>query len=205
MGADPTLAFPTVIFPTVADWAAWLERGHATETGLWLQLAKKGGGGTSVSYDEALRVALCYGWIDGQKRPLDDRWWLQRFTPRRSASRWSQRNCRIVEELVAAGLMTPAGQAEVDRAKADGRWDAAYAGSRTMAVPPDLQAVLDADPVVASAFAGLDSANRYAVLYRLQDAKKPETRARRLDSFVTMLREGRTLHPPRRAKGQATD
>lgn len=203
MGADPTLVFPTIVFPTAADWAAWLDRGHATETGLWLQLAKKGGDGTSVSYDEALRVALCYGWIDGQKRPLDDRWWLQRFTPRRRGSRWSQRNCRIVEELVAGGLMTPAGQAEVDRAKADGRWDAAYAGSRTITVPPDLQAALDADPVVASAFAALDSANRYAVLYRLQDAKRPETRARRLDSFVAMLREGRTLHPPRKAAGSA--
>src|SRR4051812_41815881 len=114
---------PPVVFRTAADWAAWLDARHATEPGIWLQLAKKGSGEVSVTYDEALRVALCYGWIDGLKRPLDDTWWLQRFTPRRPRSRWSQRNCRIVEELIAEGRMMPSGRAEVDRARADGRWD----------------------------------------------------------------------------------
>ena len=172
----------------------WLDVGHATSPGVWLQLAKKGSGIPSVSYDEALEVALCYGWIDGQKKPLDETWWLQRFTPRRRASRWSQRNRRLAEALVAAGRKTPAGQAEIDRAQADGRWDAAYAGARTSTVPPDLAAALEQDPAAAAAFEELDGANRYAILYRLQDAKKAETRARRLDQFVGMLREGRTLH-----------
>jgi uncharacterized protein YdeI (YjbR/CyaY-like superfamily) len=185
-------------FATGADWSTWLEHAHATSPGVWLQLAKKGAGVASVGYDEALEVALCYGWIDGQKKPLDETWWLQRFTPRRRASRWSQRNRRIAETLIAAGRMTAAGQAEIDRAQADGRWEAAYAGARTMSVPPDLAAALEQDPEAAAAFTGLDGANRYAILYRLQDAKKPETRARRLATFVEMLREGRTLHPRRR-------
>jgi uncharacterized protein YdeI (YjbR/CyaY-like superfamily) len=183
------------VFRTAADWANWLDAHHRSSTGLWLQLAKKDGGEVSVTYDEALRVALCYGWIDGQKRPLDDVWWLQRFTPRRRASPWSQRNRKIVAELIAEGRMLPAGQAEIDRAKADGRWDAAYAGSRTMEVPPDLAAALAEDAEAATFFATLTSTNRYAILYRLQDAKKPETRARRLEQFLAMLREGRTLYP----------
>jgi uncharacterized protein YdeI (YjbR/CyaY-like superfamily) len=205
---------PVLRFPDVAAWSAWLDAEHRSADGLWLQLAKKGAGRSdgddvssltyvssltvsSLTYDEALEVALCYGWIDGQKKPQDERWWLQRFTPRRRTSRWSQRNRRTAEALIATGRMMPAGLAEVERARADGRWDAAYAGASTITVPPDLAAALAEDPAAASAFEGLDGANRYAILYRLQDAKKPETRARRLETFVEMLREGRTLHPRR--------
>jgi uncharacterized protein YdeI (YjbR/CyaY-like superfamily) len=199
-------------FADAAAWAQWLEENAGSSAGIWVQLAKKGAARSvtpgalrsvtlgelrSVTYDEALEVALCFGWIDGQKRSLDETWWLQRFTPRRPTSRWSQRNRTIAERLIEQGRMLPGGQAEVDRARADGRWEAAYAGARTMTVPPDLQAALDVDPTVAEAFAGLDGANRYAILYRLQDAKKPETRARRLAGFVVMLREGRTIHPRR--------
>ena len=193
--ADPMAQ--AVPFPDVVAWAAWLDEHAGSSTGVWLRLAKKGSGHASVTYDEALELALCHGWIDGQKRPFDDEWWLQRFTPRRPTSRWSKRNVEIVDRLIAEARMLPAGQAEVDRARADGRWAAAYAGSRTMTVPDDLQAALDAEPVVAAAFAGLDGANRYAILYRLQDAKRPETRARRLADYLQMLREGRTLHPRR--------
>jgi uncharacterized protein YdeI (YjbR/CyaY-like superfamily) len=191
---------PRQVFPTVHDWAAWLDEQHETSPGLWLQLAKKGSGEVSLSYNEALEVALCYGWIDGQKAPLDDRWWLQRFSPRRPRSRWSQINRRTAERLIAEGRMLPAGQREVAAAKADGRWDAAYAGSREIAMPPDLQAALDADEQAAAFFATLSAANRYAILYRLQDAKRPETRARRLAQFLEMLREGRTLHPQTRSR-----
>jgi uncharacterized protein YdeI (YjbR/CyaY-like superfamily) len=193
---------PVLRFPDVAAWSAWLDAEHRSADGIWLQLAKKGStraeaAASSLTYDEALEVALCYGWIDGQKKPLDDGWWLQRFTPRRRASRWSQRNRRAAEGLIAAGRMMPAGLAEVERARLDGRWDAAYAGASTIQVPPDLTAALAEDPAAAAAFEGLDGTNRYAILYRLQDAKKPETRARRLATFVEMLREGRTLHPRR--------
>jgi uncharacterized protein YdeI (YjbR/CyaY-like superfamily) len=194
---------PVLRFPDVAAWSAWLDAEHDSAEGIWLQLAKKGSARagaaavSSLTYDEALEVALCYGWIDGQKQPQDDHWWRQRFTPRRRTSRWSQRNRRTAEDLIAAGRMMPAGLAEVERARADGRWDAAYAGASTITVPPDLTAALAEDPAAAAMFEGLDGANRYAILYRLQDAKKPETRARRLATFVEMLREGRTLHPRR--------
>jgi uncharacterized protein YdeI (YjbR/CyaY-like superfamily) len=190
---------PRLRFVATSDWAEWLDARYADSVGIWLQLAKKGTREPSVTYAEALDVALCYGWIDGQKAALDEHWWLQRFTPRRPGSRWSQANCRRVEQLAAAGRLLPAGQAEVDRAKADGRWAAAYAGQRTMDVPSDLQAALDSDAAAAASFAALSGANRYAILYRLQDAKKADTRARRLEAFLVMLREGRTLHPQKRA------
>lgn len=186
-----------VPFADVGSWALWLDEHASSSSGLWLRLAKKGSGQPSVTYHEALEVALCHGWIDGQKKPLDDNWWLQRFTPRRPNSRWSERNVAIAERLIAEARMLPAGQAEVDRARADGRWAAAYAGARNMTVPDDLRSALDAEPALAEAFAGLDGANRYAILYRLQDAKRPETRARRLADYLQMLREGRTLHPRR--------
>lgn len=175
-------------------WAAWLEAGHASSPGVWLRIAKKGSGVASVSYAEALEVALCHGWIDGQKRPLDDRFWLQRFTPRTPRSRWSKRNRGLAERLIASGEMSAAGLREVERARADGRWDAAYDSHSTATVPPDLQAALDADPGAAAFFAGLDSANRYAILYRVQEARRPETRARRIATFVAMLAEGRRIH-----------
>jgi uncharacterized protein YdeI (YjbR/CyaY-like superfamily) len=191
---------PRLRFATAADWARWLDDQHRTSPGLWLQFAKKGSGIASVSYPEAVEIALCYGWIDGRKAPLDEQWWLQHFTPRRARSPWSEINRQRAEALLAAGRLAPAGLAEVERAKADGRWAAAYSGSRTIEVPADLQAALDADPDAAAFFGSLTRANRYAFLYRLQDAKRPETRARRLEQFLGMLRAGRTLHPQRRQR-----
>ncbi|MBX5443153.1 MAG: YdeI/OmpD-associated family protein [Solirubrobacteraceae bacterium] len=185
---------PVERFADAAAFEAWLEAEHARAPGVWLELARKGTGIASVTYEEAVDVALCFGWIDGHTRSVDATWYRQRFTPRRPRSRWSKRNTQRAERLIAAGRMRPAGLAEVERAKADGRWDAAYHGPATMAVPPDLQAALDADPEAAASFAALDSRNRYSILYRLHDAKRPETRARRLAQFVEMLRRGETLH-----------
>jgi uncharacterized protein YdeI (YjbR/CyaY-like superfamily) len=181
-------------------WAAWLEGDGASAPGAWLRIAKAGAGAETVSYAEALDVALCHGWIDGQKRPLDERFWLQRFTPRTARSRWSKRNRARAEQLMASGEMAPAGLREVERARADGRWDAAYDSHTTATVPPDLQAALDADPAAAAFFAGLSSTNRYAILYRVQEARRPETRARRIASYVAMLSEGRTIHPEGRGR-----
>ena len=149
----------------------------------------------TVSYAEALDIALCFGWIDGQKGALDDAYWLQKFTPRRERSRWSKVNRDKATALIEQGRMRPAGLAEVERARGDGRWDAAYDSPSTAAVPPDLQRALDADPQAAAFFETINSQNRYSILYRIQDAKRAETRARRIEKFVTMLREGRTLHP----------
>jgi uncharacterized protein YdeI (YjbR/CyaY-like superfamily) len=186
---------PILSFPSRAEWRAWLAAEHATSGGVWLKLAKAGSGIASVSYAEALEVALCHGWIDGQKRGFDDEFWLQRFTPRKPRSRWSRINRDKATALIERGEMEPAGLREVDAAKADGRWDAAYAGQRTATVPADLQRALDANPAAAELFATLDSANRYAILYRVQDAKRPETRARRIEKYVAMLAAGEKLHP----------
>jgi uncharacterized protein YdeI (YjbR/CyaY-like superfamily) len=185
-----------VAFADAAEWEAWLEAHHAHATELWLKLAKQGSAHVTVSQAEALESALCFGWIDGKVGRLDDDHFLQRFTPRTARSRWSKLNCARAEALIAQGRMRPAGLREVERAKADGRWDAAYAGARTIEVPDDLRRELDARPDAAEFFAALDSQNRYAILYRLQDAKKPETRARRLQRFVAMLEAGETIHPP---------
>jgi len=181
-------------FQSDAAWEAWLEEHHATSDGLWVKIAKKGSGIPTVAYPEVLETALCFGWIDGQRKALDDRYFLQRFTPRRARSKWSQINREKVEALTKAGRMRPSGVAEVERAKADGRWDAAYGGQATMTVPDDLQAELDARPQAAAFFASLSSQNRYAILFRLHDAKRPETRARRLAKFVAMLEAGETIH-----------
>ena len=186
---------PILEFATPAAWEAWLAREHASAPGVWLKLAKRGSGHASVTYAEALDVALAFGWIDGRKGRFDEAWWLQRFTPRTPTSRWSQVNRAKALALIEAGRMHPAGMREVERAQADGRWDAAYASQRTMDVPADLQAALDADPAAAACFATLDRANRYAVLYRVQDAKRPATRARRIEQFVAMLAAGEKLHP----------
>ena len=175
-----------------AAWRAWLAAHHADSNGVWLVTAKKGVAG--VSRDEALNEALCHGWIDGQARSRDDATYLQRYTPRRSRSAWSQRNTKIVERLTAEGRMHPAGLAEVERAKADGRWEAAYAGPATIEVPDDLVAALDAEPQAKAMFETLNSSNRYSVLYRIQTAKKPETRARRIEKYVAMLARGETIH-----------
>jgi uncharacterized protein YdeI (YjbR/CyaY-like superfamily) len=191
----PTDDLPILPFPSQRPWEEWLEANHAQSRGVWLKIAKKASGIETVSHAEALDVALCFGWIDGQRGRLDDEWFLQRFTPRRPRSRWSQINRDKVERLIADGRMRPAGQSEIDRAKQDGRWDAAYAGQRTIEVPPDLQRALDAQPNAKEFFATLDSANRYAVLYRIHDAKRAETRARRIEKFVAMLARGEKIHP----------
>jgi uncharacterized protein YdeI (YjbR/CyaY-like superfamily) len=186
---------PRLRFASAAEWEAWLERNHAARDGVWIEIAKKGTGIDSVRYPEALESALCFGWIDGRREALDERHFLQRYTPRRSRSRWSKINRATAERLIAEGRMRPAGLAEVERAKADGRWDAAYEGQRRMTVPDDLQRELDARPQAMASFGQLSSQNRYAILYRLQDAKRPETRARRLATFVAMLEAGETIHP----------
>jgi uncharacterized protein YdeI (YjbR/CyaY-like superfamily) len=149
----------------------------------------------TVTHPEALDEALCHGWIDGQRRALDETHFLQRFTPRRERSRWSKINRDKATELIRSGAMRPAGQREVDRARADGRWDAAYEGQRTATVPPDLRRALDANEPAAAFFETLDSANRYAILYRIDEAKRPETRARRIEKYVDMLTRGEKLHP----------
>jgi uncharacterized protein YdeI (YjbR/CyaY-like superfamily) len=185
---------PVLLFATPADLEAWLEQNHAESDGVWLKIAKKGAPEPSVTYAEALDLALCFGWIDSKKRGHDDQHFLQRFTPRRPRGRWSRINREKAEALVDGGAMRPAGLAEVEAAKADGRWEAAYEGQRTAAVPADLQRELDANPVAREFFAGLDSANRYAIIYRLNDAKKMETRERRLRKFVAMLERGEKIH-----------
>ena len=186
---------PIMLFATPAELEAWLEENHAGCDGLWLKIAKKGTEPPSVTYAEALELALCFGWIDSQKRGHDERHFLQRFTPRRPRGRWSRINREKAEALIATGKLRPAGAAEVDAAKADGRWEAAYEGQRTAKVPDDLQRELDANQAAREFFAGLDSANRYAIVYRLNDAKKPETRERRLRKFVAMLERGEKIHP----------
>ncbi|MEU2783171.1 YdeI/OmpD-associated family protein [Streptomyces sp. NPDC007110] len=184
-----------VAFESAEAFQAWLGKNHAVSPGIWLKLRKKSPGVVALDYAQALDVALCYGWIDGQKAGLDDQWWLQRFTPRTARSKWSKVNRDKVAALIEQGRMQPAGEAEIDRAKADGRWEAAYDSSRTATVPDDLAAALAAEPAAAEFFEALDRQNRYAILYRVQDAKKPETRARRIEKFVAMLAKGEKLHP----------
>lgn len=185
---------PVLAFASAAEFEAWLAAEHATAAGVWLKIAKKGAGIATVTHAEALDVALCFGWIDGQRRAYDATWFLQRFGPRRPRSSWSKINTEKAAALIAAGRMRPAGLAQVEAARADGRWDDAYHGQRTATVPPDLQQALDQNPRAAAFFATLSSQNRYSILYRLQDAKRPETRARRLQRFVEMLANGETLH-----------
>jgi uncharacterized protein YdeI (YjbR/CyaY-like superfamily) len=185
---------PIELFASPEELEAWLEREHTRSPGLWLKIAKKGSGIESVSYAEALELALCFGWIDSQKRGHDELHFLQRFTPRRPRGRWSRNNREKAEELIEAGRMRVAGLAEVEAARADGRWEAAYDGQRTAQVPADLQHELDRNPAAARFFAELDSANRYAIIYRLDDAKRPETRGRRLRKFVAMLEQGERIH-----------
>ena len=187
--------YPLKKFATPRALEQWLARNHAKVQGIRIQIAKQASGIRSVNYAQALDVALCYGWIDGQAKSIDADWYAQRFTPRRARSPWSKRNRDIVARLVKEGRMQPAGQAEVDRAKADGRWDAAYDSPANAKVPADLARALRPWPEAKRFFEALDGQNRYAILYRLATAKKPETRAKRLATFVAMLREGRTLHP----------
>ena len=190
---------PELTVDDAGSWRTWLRQHHGEATGVWLVLAKKGTTEpTSLSYDEALDEALCHGWIDGQVRRRDETTYRQRFTPRRARSQWSERNVGIVARLSAAGRMRPAGIAEVDRAKADGRWEAAYAGARQIEVPADLVEALASEPRAQAMFDILTSQNRYAILFRLESAKRPDTRTRRIERFVAMLARGETAYPQRR-------
>jgi uncharacterized protein YdeI (YjbR/CyaY-like superfamily) len=186
---------PTIAFPTVVEATSWFESNHTTASGFWLKIAKGAHAGTTVNYDQVLDIALCFGWIDGQKKPLDDEFWLQRFSPRKARSRWSKRNRGKAEALIEAGQMRPAGVREVEAARADGRWDAAYEGQKSATVPDDLRFALDADPEASAFFETLNGVNRFAILYRIGDAKKPETRAARIAKFVTMCHNHETIHP----------
>lgn len=180
-----------VFFATPEDFEAWLEAHGESAAEVWAKMAKKHTGITSLEWAGAVEVALCFGWIDGQSRRIDDDWHMQRFTPRRPKSTWSKINRQKVQALTAAGRMRPAGLAEVERAKADGRWDAAYDSPSTASVPQDLARALE-DVGLTDAFAGLSSQNRYAILHRVQTARKPEIRARRIAKYVGMLEAGET-------------
>ena len=185
-------------FATQRSFEQWLAKNHAKAPGIRIHIAKKGSGIRSINYAEALEVALCYGWIDGQSKSIDEEWYWQRFTPRRARSVWSKRNREIVARLIEEGRMQAAGHAEIDRAKADGRWDAAYDSPANAKIPSDLEAALRQLPGAKEFFESLDSRNRYAILHRLMTAKKPETRAKRLATFVEMLKGRRTIYPLQR-------
>jgi uncharacterized protein YdeI (YjbR/CyaY-like superfamily) len=190
---------PILIVTDAAAWRAWLGEHHGEPTGVWLRLAKKGTTEpTSLTYDDALEEALCHGWIDGQVRRLDERTYRQRFTPRRARSSWSKRNVGIVERLTGEGRMRPAGVAAVEQARADGRWETAYAGQAAIEVPADLAAALKAAPAAQAMFEILTSQNRYAILLRIDSAKRADTRTRRVERFVAMLARGETPYPQRR-------
>jgi uncharacterized protein YdeI (YjbR/CyaY-like superfamily) len=186
---------PIHAFSSREAWVAWLDEHHTDSPGAWLAIPKKGGGEAGVSYADALEVALCYGWIDGQKGKLDERFWLQRFTPRRAGSVWSRVNRDKVLALIEREEMRPAGLREVELAQGDGRWDAAYEPSSTITVPDDFQEALAGNPAAGAFFATLNRANRYAILYRVHSARKPETRMRRIETLVAMLADGKTIHP----------
>ncbi|MDD2858998.1 MAG: YdeI/OmpD-associated family protein [Candidatus Nanopelagicales bacterium] len=190
---------PELIVDDAQAWANWLAAEAGTAPGVWLVLAKKGTTApTTLTYDQALDEALCHGWIDGQKGSRDAATFRQRFTPRRPRSIWSKRNVGLVEQLIAQGRMLPAGQEAIDAAKADGRWEAAYHGQAGIEVPDDLQAALDAEPKAQATFAILTSQNRYAVLFRVHDARTAKTRNDRIARFVAMLARGETVHPQKR-------
>lgn len=182
--------YPIITFASQKDWAKWLAKEHAQSDGVWIKIAKKASGIPSVDYTEALDVALCYGWIDGQLKRVDDDYYVQKFTPRRARSKWSKVNIGKVEKLTADGKMKPAGLAQIEAAKADGRWEAAYDSPRTATVPPDLQAAIDKKVKAKKTFESLTSGQRYSILYSIQDAKRPETRERRITKFVDMLARG---------------
>ena len=186
--------YPVLLFASQADWLAWLEENHSTARGVWLRLAKKSSALASLSQPEAVEGALCYGWIDGQAKSHDADSWLQKFTPRGKKSIWSKINREKVAALLESGRMRPAGLAAVEAAKADGRWERAYDSPGASGVPEDLQAAFDRHPAAQEFFATLNSQNRYGIVFRIQTAVKPETRARRIEQFVAMLNEGRKLH-----------
>jgi uncharacterized protein YdeI (YjbR/CyaY-like superfamily) len=196
MPAEEALrGLPVMTFTSAAEWSGWLERHAAESPGLWVKFARAGSGIASVTHPEALEQALRHGWIDGQRRRLDERWWLQRFGPRSARSTWSKVNRAAAERLIEEGRMFPGGLREVERARADGRWERAYDAQSAARVPRDLAAAFALRPEAKAFFETLDSRNRYSVLHRIETAKRPETRARRIDTFVEMLARGEKLHP----------
>jgi uncharacterized protein YdeI (YjbR/CyaY-like superfamily) len=188
-----TTDLPILPFTSKKKWADWLARQHDKSSGVWLQISKKDTGIPSVSYEEALDVALCYGWIDGQKKGFDDQYWLQKFTPRGPKSIWSKINTEKAERLIASGEMKPTGRKAVEAAKADGRWEAAYASQKNIEVPNDFQAALDQNKKAKDFFGTLKSAERYSFLFRIHHAKKAETRARKIQQFIEMLERGEKI------------
>jgi uncharacterized protein YdeI (YjbR/CyaY-like superfamily) len=192
----PANDLPILQFPNRSAWERWLENHHESSAGVWLKIARKRSGAVTLTYPEALEEAIRYGWIDGQKGAHDDGFWLQRFGPRGPRSKWSQVNRDKATELIEQGRMRPAGIAQVEAARQDGRWEAAYAPQSTVTVPDDFQQALDANPAANEFFATLKSSERYSFLYRIHDAKRPETRARRISDYVAMLAEGTTIHRP---------
>jgi uncharacterized protein YdeI (YjbR/CyaY-like superfamily) len=186
---------PVLPFASKREWESWLRRNHAKVDGVWMKFAKKASGIPTVSYEEALDVALCYGWIDGQGKGLDETHYLQRWTPRRAKSVWSKRNTAKALRLIAEGKMKPSGLREIERAKSDGRWDAAYDSPSNASVPDDLAKALKRNTKARKFFDTLSGQDRYAILHRIQTARKPETRARRIEQFVEMLTDRRTLYP----------
>ena len=181
-------------FKARTDFVDWLEKHHKTSPALWVRIARKGSGIKSITYAEGVEVALCYGWIDAQKLPENETAWLQRFMPRRPRSIWSKVNREKALALIANGQMTQAGLVEIERAKTDGRWDAAYDSQAGASVPPDFEDALERHPKAKEFFKSINAANRYAITWRLQTAKKAETRAKRIQSFIEMLEKGETLH-----------
>jgi len=194
MKSIPT-ELPVMFFEHKQDWETWLDKNHAISSGVWLQIAKKASGIQSVTIDEALEVALCYGWIDGQRKPQDESLYLQKYTPRGAKSIWSKINTEKVEKLIERGLMKPAGLKAIESAKQDGRWQAAYDSFSRATVPDDLQAELDKHPQAQAFFATLNQQNCYAILFRIQTAKKPETRVKRIQQFISMLEKNEKLYP----------
>jgi uncharacterized protein YdeI (YjbR/CyaY-like superfamily) len=192
---SPSSNLPVVDFASQSAWANWLAENHAKSSGVWLRLAKKNSGVPSVSYDEAIEIALCFGWIDGQKKTYDETTWIQRMTPRGPRSIWSKVNRNKAEALIAGGRMKPAGLQAIERARQGGQWDAAYDSQSGATVPLDLQVELDKSKAARDFFATLNSVNRYAILHRIQTAAKPETRAKRIHKFVEMLKRNEKIHP----------
>ena len=186
---------PIISFETQQDWEAWLKEHHTDTRGIWLKIAKKETGILSLSYSEALESALCYGWIDGQKASFDDKYWLQKFTPRRLKSVWSKVNCDKAIALIKEGRMQPAGLRQVELAKADGRWDMAYESQGKITIPDDFQSELDKNQRAKDFFGTLNSVNRYAILHRIQTAKKAETRSARIKKFIEMLAKNERIYP----------
>jgi uncharacterized protein YdeI (YjbR/CyaY-like superfamily) len=184
-----------ITFASQEDWEAWLSSNGEVVTGVWLRIAKRSAGQPTLTYAQALEGAICYGWIDGQKQAESEHYWLQRFTPRTTKSIWSKINKTKAEALISAGKMHPTGLREINRAKQDGRWEAAYSSASTSTVPDDLQQALNGNPKAKQFFATLNSQNRYAILFRIQNVKRAETRARKISQFIDMLNSGEKIHP----------